>query len=250
MSIKNEEKSKSTAAHITLQGKGGVGKSFVSALLAQYFMNQEGANIVCLDIDPVNQTLVNYKALNAEHVKLMDGSKVNERYFDGLMERLLSENCVFIVDSGAASFVPLSNYLIENNAINMLEEAGVEVFIHCVITGGQAQGDTMTGFKALAEQAGTKNIVVWLNEYFGAIEHQGKVFTEMRAYTENKDKVRGIVRLTKRNQDTFGKDIEEMTSAKLTFKEVLAGSDFTIMSKQRIKTVQRDIYEQLNKVGF
>ena len=42
-----------------------------------------------------------------------------------------------VVDNGASSFVPLSNYLIENNAIPMLQEAGREVFIHSVVTGGQ-----------------------------------------------------------------------------------------------------------------
>ncbi len=34
------------------------------------------------------------------------------------------------------------------------------------------------------------------------------------------------------------------------FGEVLGGSDFTIMAKQRIKTVQKDIFAQLDEVGF
>lgn len=204
----------------------------------------------CIDTDPVNQTLMNYKALNAQHVKLMEGSKIDERNFDSLMERLLSEDGIYVVDNGASSFVPLSNYLIENNAIGMLQEAGRDVFIHCVVTGGQALLDTLSGFKALAEQTHTNNIVVWLNEFFGAIEHNGKAFNEMKAYTENASKVRGIVRIAKRNQDTFGRDIEEMASRKLTFGEVLGGSDFTIMAKQRIKTVQKDIFAQLDEVGF
>jgi len=238
-----------TAVHFTLQGKGGVGKSLVSALLAQYF-GSVGADVKCIDTDPVNQTLMNYKALGAQHVKLMEGSKIDERNFDTLMEQLLSEDGIFVVDNGSASFVPLSNYLIENNAIGMLTEANREVYIHCVVTGGQALLDTLAGFKALAEQTKTNNIVLWLNEYFGAIEHNGKTFSEMKAYTDHKDKVRGVVRIAKRNQDTFGKDIEEMASRKLTFAEVLNGSDFTIMAKQRIKTVQKDIFGQLDEVGF
>jgi len=237
------------AVHFTLQGKGGVGKSLVSALLAQYFQNVVG-DVKCIDTDPVNQTLVNYKALGAQHVALMDGSKIDERKFDGLMERLLTEEGVFVVDNGASSFVPLSNYLIENNAIDMLREAGRDVFIHCVVTGGQALFDTLAGFKALAEQTPMNNIVVWLNEFFGSIEHNGKAFNEMKAYTENAAKVRGIVRIAKRNQDTFGKDIEEMASQKLTFAEVLNGGGFPIMAKQRIKTVQKDIFSQLDEVGF
>ena len=139
---------------------------------------------------------------------------------------------------------------IENNAISMLQEAGREVFIHSVLTGGQALMDTLAGFKILAEQADTRNMVIWLNEYFGAIEANGKTFTEMKVYTDNADKVRGIVRIPERNQDTFGKDMELMASKKLTFAEVLSGTDFALMAKQRMKTVQRDLNDQLAAVGF
>ncbi len=135
---KTEVKNPTSAVHFTLQGKGGVGKSLVSALLAQYF-GSVGADVKCIDTDPVNQTLMNYKALNAQHVNLMNGSKIDERNFDSLMERLLSEDGIFIVDNGASSFVPLSNYLIENNAIGMLQEAGRDVFNQVVREGNEAR---------------------------------------------------------------------------------------------------------------
>ena len=57
-------------------------------------------------------------------------------------------------------------------------------------------------------------------------------------------------RTVARNQDTFGKDIEMMAARKLTFAEVIEGAEFPIMAKQRIKTVQRDLFEQLDAVGF
>lgn len=237
------------AIHFILQGKGGVGKSLVSAFLAQYFQSI-GAGVQCIDTDPVNQTFSKYKALNAQHVKIMEGSKIDERNFDKLMERLLLEDGFFVVDNGSSSFVPLSNYLIENNALAMLAESGRPVYIHCVVTGGQAIADTISGFLALAEQTKHKNIVVWLNEYFGNIERDGKVFTEMKAYLDHQDKVHGIVRIPKRNQDTFGKDMELMVAKNMTFKEAIESPEFALMAKQRIKTVQRDIFNQLDEVGF
>ncbi|MCW5223632.1 conjugal transfer protein TraL (plasmid) [Verminephrobacter aporrectodeae subsp. tuberculatae] len=250
MSTKSDKTAQKNSVHFTLQGKGGVGKSLVSSLLAQYFQCVDGCTVKCVDTDPINQTLANYKALNAQHVKLMNGSKINERNFDQLMERLMAEDGIFVVDNGASSFVPLSNYLIENNVIAMLHEAGREVFIHSVLTGGQALMDTLAGFKILAEQTDIRNIVIWINEYFGVVEANGKTFTEMKVYTEHSDKVRGIVRIPERNQDTFGKDMELMVSKKLTFAEVLSGTDFALMAKQRLKTVQRDINTQLEAVGF
>ena len=238
------------AVHFILQGKGGVGKTLTASVLAQYLSTTMGEAVKCIDTDPVNQSLSNYKALNTQHIKLLNGSKIDERNFDELMERLMTEDGVFVVDNGASSFVPLSNYMIENDVISMLKDAGREVFIHSVITGGQALMDTLAGFRALADQTGSRNLVVWLNEYFGAIESKGKQFNEMRAYTDHVDKVRGIVRIAKRNQDTFGKDIEEMVSRKLTFQEAIESSDFALMAKQRIKTVQRDIFDQLAVVEF
>ena len=41
--------------HFVLQGKGGVGKSFVASILGQYFQVR-GRDVRCFDTDPVNQT--------------------------------------------------------------------------------------------------------------------------------------------------------------------------------------------------
>lgn len=55
----------------------------------------------------VNQTLTQYKALNAEHLKLMSESRIDSRVFDQLMERMLTETRTFVVDNGASTFIPL-----------------------------------------------------------------------------------------------------------------------------------------------
>ncbi|WP_033480350.1 ArsA-related P-loop ATPase, partial [Xanthomonas phaseoli] len=69
--------------HITLQGKGGVGKSLVASLIAQY-LRQSDKDPVCVDTDPVNATFSAYEAFNARRLELMDGTKINERHFDDL----------------------------------------------------------------------------------------------------------------------------------------------------------------------
>ena len=55
MSAKTDKVINSTvlnAVHFTLQGKVGVGKSLVSAMLAQYFQSVEGCDVKCIDTDP------------------------------------------------------------------------------------------------------------------------------------------------------------------------------------------------------
>ena len=248
MTIKAEIKPKAkSSAHFVLQGKGGVGKSLIAAFLAQY-LKEKGQDVKCVDTDPVNQTFLNYKALNAQHLKLLDGSRVNERNFDALYTRLFTEDGTLVIDNGASTFIPLSNYIVENNVISGMRDDHRELFIHCVVTGGQALVDTLSGFIALANQTQSKNIVVWVNDYFGSVERDGKQFTEMKAFIESQDKVLGIVRLSRRNPDTFGKDLEEMISRKLTFAEAMSGPQFDLAAINRLKLIQKDLYNQLDQI--
>ena len=142
------------------------------------------------------------------------------------------------------------HYLLENNALEYLRQNGRRVYVHTVITGGQALLDTLNGFNELAQTTEERNIVVWVNEYFGRVEAEGKKFSEMAAYRENVEKVCGAVIFSKRNQDTFGRDVEEMIAAKLTFSEAIDAARLPVMAKQRLKIVQRDLFEQLDRVPF
>src|SRR2546423_4846256 len=85
--------------HLSLQGKGGVGKSLIASLLAQFHMGR-GDSVRCVDTDPVNQTLSQYSALKAQHLQLILNGRIDQRGFDALMERLLTEDGIFVVDNG------------------------------------------------------------------------------------------------------------------------------------------------------
>ena len=238
------------AIHLTLQGKGGVGKSLVASLLAQYFRDG-GRDVRCIDTDPVNRTFAQYAALHADRLNLRDEhNRIDQRAFDTLMERFLNEDATFVVDNGASTFLPLWHYLLENNALDYLNKNGRRVYVHTVITGGQALLDTLNGFHELAQTTSERNIVIWVNEYFGRVEADGKKFSEMAAYRENAEKVCGAVIFSKRNQDTFGRDIEDMIAAKLTFREAINEAKLPIMAKQRLKIVQRDLFDQLDRLVF
>jgi len=239
------------AIHLTLQGKGGVGKSLVASVLAQY-LKEQGKDVRCIDTDPVNRTFAQYSALGADRLNLRDEhNRIEQRAFDSLIERFLTEDAAtFVVDNGASTFLPLWHYLLENSALDYLRQNGRRVYVHTVITGGQALLDTLNGFHELAQTTAERNIVVWVNEYFGRVEAEGKKFSEMAAYHENSEKVCGAVIFSKRNQDTFGRDVEDMIAAKLTFNEAIGAAKLPIMAKQRLKIVQRDLFEQLDRVPF
>lgn len=235
--------------HLSLQGKGGVGKSLVASILAQYFRSS-GRTIHCIDTDPVNRTFSQYSGLEASRLELMRDGNIDIRGFDGLMERLLTEDGIFVIDNGASTFIPLWSYIVENQVIDILKEAGKQLYVHTVVTGGQALLDTVNGFRSLAQSTTDQNVIVWINEYFGRVERDGKTFADMAAYTENSDKVLGSVHIPKRNPDTFGRDVEDIISRKFTFEEAITNGAFSIMTKQRLKVVQRDLFEQLSALGI
>ena len=238
-----------TKIHMVLQGKGGVGKSMIAATLAQYKASN-GAKPLCIDTDPVNATFEGYQALDVRRLHIMDGDEINTRNFDALVEMIAAAEGDVIIDNGASSFVPLSSYLIGNQVPALLQEMGHELVVHTVVTGGQALKDTVTGFTQLAAQFPAECLfVVWLNPYWGPIEHEGKGFEKMKAYIDNKARVSAIIQIPALKEETYGRDFSEMLQARRTFEEALADSALTIMTRQRLKIVKTQLFARLQQAA-
>ena len=232
--------------HMVLQGKGGVGKSLIAAILAQYNVSK-GKQPLCIDTDPVNATFHGFKALKVKRLQIMDGDEMNPRHFDSLVELIAPSTVDVIIDNGASSFVPLSHYLISNQVPALLQEMGHELVVHTVITGSQALTDTVNGFAQLATQfPAESSFIVWLNPYWGAIEYEGKSFEQMKAYINNKSRVTAIIKMPTLKEETYGRDLADMLQEHLTFDEALANSALTIMTRQRLKIVKSALFAQLD----
>ncbi|QDP71437.1 conjugal transfer protein TraL [Legionella israelensis] len=232
--------------HITMQGKGGVGKSFVSATTAQYKHHKEQAPL-CIDTDPINATFHGFKALNVERLDIMEGDEINPRHFDALIEKIAASEQDIIIDNGASSFVPLSHYIISNQVPALLQGMGHELIVHSVITGGQALFDTITGFIHLVNQLPEDiRFVVWLNPYWGRIEHEGKPFEQLKVYKENKDRVAALINIPDLKEETFGRDLTDMLQQKMTFNEAIDCPERNIMTKQRLKLIRDQLFGQID----
>lgn len=235
-----------TRINIVLQGKGGVGKSMLASTLAQYKADR-GQRPLCIDTDPVNATFAGFKALDVARVEIMEGDEINPRLFDRMVERACESPTDVVIDNGASSFVPLAHYLISNEVPALLKDMGHELVIHTVITGGQALVDTVSGFAQLAEQFPAEALfVVWLNPYFGPIEHEGRSFEQMKAYRENRARVTALVQVPALKAETHGFDFAQMLQARQTFDEALASPEVALMTKQRLTLVRRRLWEQLD----
>jgi len=231
--------------HMTLQGKGGVGKSTDAAFIAQY-LKKKGPGSLNICTDPVNATFAGYKGLDVKRLDIMENDEINSRKFDELIEMIAAAPGDVVVDNGASSFVPLSHYLISNQVPALLADMGRELVVHTAITGGQALFDTVNGFVQLVTQFPEETqFVVWLNPYYGPVEYEGKTFEQMKAYLNNKARVSALVRLPTLKEETYGVDLSNMLQERLTFDEALARESLTIMTRQRLKIIQGQVFGQL-----
>jgi hypothetical protein len=131
-----------------------------------------------------------------------------------------------------------------------MRTAGRKVYVHVPISGGEMLHDTLLGLKTVAETATERNLVVWINEYFGPVTRDGKAFNQMQVYLDNQDKVLAAVAIPQRSPDTFGRTIRRMREKKLTFEEAIASGEFFIVDKSRLFRVRSELFEQLEQTPF
>lgn len=236
------------SVHIVLQGKGGVGKTYIASLVAQY-LREHGRAPICFDTDPVNNSLVAISALGAEPVMLLEDEAINVSAVDAMVERIVKEDVDVVMDNGAASFVPLSNYLISDKVAEVIETAGKQMIIHMCLVGGGMAMETASGLDAVVDHfPASVQIIVWINEFFGPVLINGLPFEKTPFYTQSKERLAGIIHLSHQNPKTTGINLSAMLDRKQTFDEVLSDPAFHIMPKQRLTQYRRSIWDQLAAV--
>ncbi len=237
--------------HFVLQAKGGIGKSFVSTLLAQHIINETGT-VSCFDTDQENTTFEHYKALSVQHVVVTGQSRlIDPKKFDSLMETLLTEAGNFVIDTGANTFSNLLAYIVENEVFALLRQARKAVYVHTIVGGGDTLADTANGFYAIAQKVSGARIVLWFNEHFGDIKTaEGKPFTETQAYRQSAGRLSGTVTLYRRNPATFGEDIRKLNTKRHTIVQALGSPDYSLMEKQRIRNFSHDVFGQLRALRW
>lgn len=240
-----------TTTHWILQGKGGVGKSLSASVLTQYLI-ERGYAPACGDTDPVNSTFHQIKDLNVELVNIAENGVIIQKLFDPLFESILLSDTVSVIDNGASTFLPFAQFIKANGILEAMEQYGKQVFIHCIVTGGQSKDDTAAGLLSLIElvkSSGTSaKIVVWINEFWGVPSFEGKTLEQTKWFGQAAAHVQGVVHIIQRTGDDFITDVRLMTERHLTYRQIKLSEEFRILSKSRIYNVFNDIYRQLDDV--
>lgn len=242
------------SVHMSLQGKGGVGKSLSMSFLMQYLANK-GLDPVGYDTDTENKTLSHYKALTVAPVDILDDqNKINERLFDLMLEEILQQDGVHVIDNGANSFRPMVSYMIDNDVIKVFQEVGSHLYMHTIISGGPDLNDTLASFKSLTDvvraSGATDNvsIVLWLNRHHGPVERDGVSVMEAPVVTAAADMIAGVVNLGINN--SVREDVEKMTRARLTFDEFSKSTGELLMSRRRVSFERDRVFGELDQVQW
>lgn len=240
--------------HFILQGKGGVGKSMIASMMYQYY-DEAGYPVIGYDTDPVNQTLSAFKEFrNIKQIDIMqdDGDNIDSRKFDLLLEELAEApaDTHVIIDNGASSFIALGAYMADSDMLSILADNGHQVFLHTVITGGQALLDTLNGFNKLVSSFGSSaTIVVWKNPYFGKLAIDNKEFDDFKLIKENQDKIYATIEIPLGNKDLIGKDLELLFAKKQSFQAGINGTN-PIAVKSRLKKYWKEMKERIDSVNL
>lgn len=236
--------------HLLLSGKGGVGKSVVARLLAE-FLADKGDPPMAFDADPVNASFAAVPAFKAKVADLIDDDqKINASRFDAMIEDVLEAERPVVIDSGASSYLPLIAYMEENDLVTDLKSEGFDVYLHSIITGGAAADFTTHNFNDVASRFGDEaKVVVWLNHFWGKVVRDGKPFTEWRTYRANRDRIHCVFEIPKMASDTSAADFASMLERNVSLAEASGPqSDFRVMQRSRLFKIRRAIFEAMQTI--
>lgn len=236
-----------SVVHFVLQGKGGIGKSLVSSLLAQ-FTREAGRPLVCLDTDPVQNTFAQIESLGVEVVDLLDGQRINVPVMDALVARILGDDADYVIDGGASSFVPLSVYLLTDSLIDLLAE-NKRVIVHSVIAGGRDLVDTTLALeKTLEHFPEAVEKVAWLNPHYGSLDVDGVPVEETAFFRDNAQRIAGFVRMPSLSESFSGACFRRMVEEKITFEDARSSPEWDMISRWRLANVWEPLKRQLSGV--
>lgn len=237
--------------HLTMQGKGGVGKSLVASLIAQHRRLEGIDPVECVDCDPINSTFAGYGALGAKQLALLDDDgEIAATAFDQLAEMVmgLPSGGEMVIDTGATTFVPVARYMAQHELPAILRELGHETTLHVVVPGGPALGDSLVGLEAILRSIDGARIVVWLNAYFGPlVGMDGKPvkLEAMKIYRDHKDRIDAVVEL-REEPKLFAEDFRQMLSRRHVFAEALEDETYPFMARQRLRLLQRRLMDRIS----
>lgn len=224
--------------HLVGGEKGGVGKSLMSRVLAQYFIDHE-VPFLGFDSDRSHGALLRFYADYAAPV-------VIDRYesLDVLVETAAADpERRVLVDLAAQTQAALMRWMEDSGLLDLAPELGLRLrYWHVMDTGR----DSVDLLRTLLDRLGGKlDIVLVLNEWrgddFSILEQSGQ---KQRAL----DMGARLMRLKRLHHAAMTK-IDATSSSFWAATQSGSGSDMGILERQRVKNWLKTAYQEIDALG-
>ena len=225
--------------HLIGGEKGGVGKSLVARILAQYMIDKE-LPFIGFDTDRSHGALMRFYPAFASAVAV---DKIES--LDAIVEAAVDQpGRRILVDLAAQTHDPLASWMEDAGVIGLADELGMKLFYWHVMDSGR---DSVDLLRRLLDRFGTGlQYVLVRNQVRGAdfsgLEQSGE---QSRAIGMGAH----VVSVKKLNEHV----IQKIDAASSSFWQAKASDkDSTglgLMDRQRVKMWLRDVYREIDEVG-
>ena len=218
--------------------KGGVGKSLVARLLAQYMIDKE-IQFLGFDTDRSHGALLRFYAGYASPVVVDSYESL-----DLIMEAAVEEpERRILVDLAAQTHLPLVKWMEESGVLDMAEESGVKLQYWHVMDAGR---DSVDLLKKILDRFGSKlSYVLVLNQIRGEDFSILKSSGELDRAIAMGAKIVSIRHLHDAVINKIDATSSSFWAAKNTAEKTNTG--LGMMDRQRVKTWLKGVYEELDK---
>ncbi len=229
-------------AHIHFIGgeKGGVGKSLMSRVLAQYMIDRE-ISFIGFDTDRSHGALMRFYSGYASSV-LVDNIEALDSIIEAAAEQ--PERRV-LVDLAAQTHDPLVKWMDDAGVLNLADEMGMTIHYWHVMDSGK---DSVDLLKKLLDRFGTGlKYVLVRNQIrgndFSVLEQSGEQARAMQLGAR-------VVSLKKLGDSVINKiDAGSSSFWKAKNPQDPNGGGLGLMDRQRVKAWLRDAYREIDDVG-
>lgn len=139
----------------------------------------------------------------------------------------------------------------ENNEVEVLKNNGVidkNTYIHLSISGGSSLHKSLSILNdCMLANKDNKNFLIWLDPLSEEVFYNGKNFFEMSIYKLNSKRILAVIEFSIFKNEIFLRLLKKLLHEKLSFEEALKNEKFFVHTKQRIKKLQTEIFNNLDK---
>ena len=216
---------------IILNGKGGVGKSFFATNLVQYLKDQSIEHHA-IDTDNENSTLKRFHS-EAEFININNVQEIDALF------AALEKSSLVVVDCRAASTDIFLDYFAEVRAFEILEMLDSALTI---VSPVNHEADSVEQVKIIAEALGAKcRYLIVRNQ---AHSEQFRIYDNSQTRSRILGELAGREILMPKLYDWL---VTGLNETNLSMTAAIAGSEFSLVDRQRLKNWQANFYEQLDQ---